>query len=70
MTCHGGIVKTPGVAQRYLAAACNASITCMETAGEGGPYGIALPAEVEGFARYLAAYDKGLDVERTAVEKI
>lgn len=28
------------------------------------------PAEVEGFARYLAAYDKGLDVERTAVEKI
>lgn len=102
MTGHGGIFKTPGVAQRYLAAACNASITCMETAGEGGPYGIALlaafmdehelpleeflrqrvfvhakittaqpdPAEVEGFARYLAAYDKGLDVERTAVEKI
>ncbi|MEI3141364.1 MAG: FGGY-family carbohydrate kinase [Lawsonibacter sp.] len=96
MTGHGGIFKTPGVAQRYLAAACNASITCMETAGEGGPYGIALlaafmdehqlpleeflrqrvfvhakittaqpdPAEVEGFARYLAAYDKGLDVER------
>ena len=41
---HGGLFKTPGVAQRYLAAACNASITCMETAGEGGPYGIALLA--------------------------
>lgn len=44
MTGHGGLFKTPGVAQSYLAAACNAAITCMETAGEGGPYGIALLA--------------------------
>ncbi len=41
---HGGLFKTPVVGQRYLAAACNASITCMETAGEGGPYGMALLA--------------------------
>lgn len=44
MTGHGGLFKTPGVAQSYLAAACDAAITCMETAGEGGPYGIALLA--------------------------
>lgn len=44
MTGHGGLFKTPGVGQRYMAAACNAPITCMETAGEGGPFGIALLA--------------------------
>ena len=27
-----------------MAAACGASVTCMETAGEGGPYGMALLA--------------------------
>ncbi len=41
---HGGLFKTPMVGQKYLAAACNASVTCMETAGEGGPYGMALLA--------------------------
>lgn len=41
---HGGIFKTPGVAQRYLAAAADVPVTCMETAGEGGPYGMALLA--------------------------
>ena len=44
LTGHGGLFKTPGVGQRYLAAACNAAVTCMETAGEGGPYGMALLA--------------------------
>ena len=33
-----------GVAQRYLAAAAQAPVTVMETAGEGGPYGMALLA--------------------------
>ena len=42
LTGHGGLFKTPVVGQRYLAAACNAPVTCMETAGEGGPYGMAL----------------------------
>ena len=41
---HGGLFKTPVVGQKYMAAACNAPITCMETAGEGGPYGMALLA--------------------------
>lgn len=44
MTGHGGLFKTPVVGQKYMAAACNAPITCMETAGEGGPYGMALLA--------------------------
>ncbi len=44
LTGHGGLFKTPGVGQTYLAAACNAPVTCMETAGEGGPYGMALLA--------------------------
>lgn len=39
---HGGLFKTPVVGQRYLAAACGVPVTCMETAGDGGPYGMAL----------------------------
>lgn len=41
---HGGLFKTPGVAQSYMAAACGVPVTCMETAGEGGPYGMAVLA--------------------------
>ena len=44
LLAHGGLFKTPGVAQRYLAAAAQAPVTVMETAGEGGPYGMALLA--------------------------
>lgn len=42
LTGHGGLFKTPQVGQKYLAAACSTPVTCMETAGEGGPYGMAL----------------------------
>ena len=41
---HGGFFKTPGVGQRILSAAVNAPVSVMETAGEGGPYGMALLA--------------------------
>lgn len=41
---HGGLFKTPGVAQRYLAAASKVPVTVMKTAGEGGSYGMALLA--------------------------
>ncbi|WP_438857271.1 xylulokinase [Enterococcus sp. AZ007] len=41
---HGGIFKTPEVGQRILAAAMEAPVTVMETAGEGGAWGIALLA--------------------------
>lgn len=39
---HGGYFKTPEVGQRMLSAAVNAPVSVMETAGEGGPYGMAL----------------------------
>lgn len=45
---HGGLFKTKGVGQKILAAAMNTPVTVMETAGEGGPWGMAL----------LAAYGK------------
>jgi sugar (pentulose or hexulose) kinase len=43
-TGHGGLFKTKGVGQRILAAALNSPIYVMETAGEGGAWGIALLA--------------------------
>ncbi len=44
ITGHGGFFKTKGVGQRYLAAACGAPVTVMDTASEGGAWGIALLA--------------------------
>lgn len=41
---HGGLFKTKGVGQSILAAAMNAPVSVMETAGEGGAWGIALLA--------------------------
>lgn len=42
ITGHGGLFKTKGVGQRILAAALNSPISVMETAGEGGAWGMAL----------------------------
>ena len=41
---HGGFFKTAGVGQKILANALNVPITAMESAGEGGPWGMALLA--------------------------
>lgn len=41
---HGGLFKTPGAAQRLMAGALNVPVAVMETAGEGGPWGMALLA--------------------------
>lgn len=41
---HGGLFKTKGVGQSILAAAIDAPVSVMETAGEGGAWGIALLA--------------------------
>lgn len=54
ITAHGGLFKTPGVGQRVLAAALNSPISVMETAGEGGAWGIAL------LARYMVDNAEGL----------
>ena len=48
---HGGIFKTPGVAQRILSAALQAPVGILATAGEGGAWGMAL----------LAAYTKATE---------
>lgn len=44
ITGHGGLFKTKGVGQRILAAAINSPISVMDTAGEGGAWGVALLA--------------------------
>ena len=44
LTAHGGYFKTPGVGQRLLSAAAGSPVSVLETAGEGGPYGMALLA--------------------------
>lgn len=41
---HGGLFKTKGVGQSIMAAAMDVPVTVMETAGEGGAWGIALLA--------------------------
>ena len=41
---HGGFFKTKGVGQKMMAAAMNVPVSVMETAGEGGAWGIALLA--------------------------
>ena len=58
---HGGLFKTPVVGQQILAAALNAPVTVMDTASEGGPWGMAVLAaymmekgENEGLADYLS----------------
>ncbi len=63
LTGHGGVFKTKGVAQKFLAAALNTPVTVMETAGEGGPWGMAVlaaftlqKADGESLARYLEKY--------------
>ena len=58
---HGGLFKTPVVGQQILAAALNAPVTVMDSASEGGPWGMAVLAaymmekgENEGLADYLS----------------
>jgi sugar (pentulose or hexulose) kinase len=41
---HGGLFKTKGVGQRLMAASLNTPVGVMESAGEGGAWGIALLA--------------------------
>ncbi len=64
LTGHGGLFKTPEVGQRYLSAACNAPVTCMDTAGEGGPWGMAL------LAAYMAERSGGEQLEDYLAEKV
>jgi sugar (pentulose or hexulose) kinase len=99
---HGGFFKTKEVGQKMMAAAMNVPVSVMETAGEGGAWGIALLAsymlnktgnetleaylsdkvfasensltatpdakDVRGFAEFMQRYEKGLVIERAALE--
>ncbi len=98
---HGGFFKTKEVGQRFMAAAMNVPVSVMDSAGEGGAWGIALlaaymrhraagetleayladrvfavqssttvapqPADITGFAAFIARYKQGLSIERAAV---
>jgi sugar (pentulose or hexulose) kinase len=102
IAAHGGMFRTAGVAQRFLAGALDARVDVAATAGEGGAWGMAVlaafaaasggdlaaylrnrvftgpapasvdpdPADVAGFAAYLARYRAGLAVERAAVDAL
>lgn len=50
LLAHGGLFRTAGPAQRILAAALGAPVAVGETAGEGGPWGMALLASYLGEA--------------------
>jgi len=101
---HGGFFKTEVVGQKIMAAAMNVPVSVMETAGEGGAWGIALlaaymllkeedqpletyltdkvfagekgttvapdPDDVAGFLAFMERYEKGLSIERAAVEAL
>ncbi len=54
---HGGFFKTKGVGQRFMAAAMGVPVAVMETAGEGGAWGIAL------LAAYLSRQATGESLE-------
>ena len=54
---HGGLFKTKGVGQNLLAGAINTPVSVMETAGEGGAWGIAV------LASYLVNKEEGESLE-------
>jgi sugar (pentulose or hexulose) kinase len=102
MLGHGGLFKTAGVGQKIMAAAIDAPVTVMNTAGEGGAWGIAVlasylqfkeagetletyltnrvfadqkgstiepdPKDVAGFEEFIERYQKGIVIERAAVD--
>lgn len=99
---HGGFFKTPVIGQSVLAAVMNTPVSVMETAGEGGAWGVAVLAAyavnkeegetfpdyldnkifatqkmttlepdkaiVDSFNSFMERYEKGLSIERAAVE--
>lgn len=61
---HGGLFKTKGVGQKVMAAAVNVPVSVMETAGEGGAWGIAL------LASYMINKGEGESLSRYLEEKV
>lgn len=61
---HGGLFKTPVVGQRLLAGALGVPVAVMETAGEGGPWGMAV------LAAYMLNRRKGETLERYLADRV
>ena len=61
---HGGFFKTEGVGQKIMAAAMNTPVSLMETAGEGGAWGIAV------LASYLINKAEGESLESYLDSKV
>lgn len=61
---HGGLFKTKGVGQSILAAAMDAPVAVMRTAGEGGPWGMAL------LAAYMVKKEADETLEHYLSEKV
>ena len=61
---HGGFFKTKGVGQRILSAAVGVPVSVLKTAGEGGPYGMAL------LAGYLVWKNPGQSLEDYLDERV
>ena len=57
LTAHGGLLTTPGVVQKLLAAALKTRIAVLKTAGEGGPWGMAI------LAGYMGRKDRTKSLE-------
>lgn len=64
LTGHGGLFKTPVVGQQMLAAAMNAPVTVMDTASEGGAWGMAV------LAAYLTEKQEGESLSGYLSERI
>ena len=61
---HGGLFKTKGVGQQILADAINTPVSVMETAGEGGPWGMAL------LASYMLYKEEGESLQDYLANKV
>ncbi len=61
---HGGYFKTPEAGQRILAAAIDTPVTVMETAGEGGAWGMAL------LAAYTLWREEGQSLEKYLGDRV
>jgi sugar (pentulose or hexulose) kinase len=57
MLAHGGLFRTAGVAQRFLAGALDAPVAVAETASEGGAWGIAVLASYLSYVEAASADD-------------
>jgi sugar (pentulose or hexulose) kinase len=60
MFAHGGLFRTAGVAQRFLAGALATPVSIAESASEGGPWGIAV------LASYVSACTSGSELDLNA----